>query len=301
MAHGAEHYRHEALYLALSWLRHRGAALQPCRMLIATDDPATFTRVLGEQPDIAFLPLDAARLLAWRGGADGYVHRIKPQLIAFAAAEVSAGPADALLFVDSDTAFLANPAPLFDAALAGQAVLHAREGTIEGNRSHSRSQARLFAMSQKVLFDYGGQLRRRLAPGLPLWNSGAVGLRGDRVAGVMAETLALTDLICAEMALPAAEQVALSAVLDARGLPVMAAENQLLHYHVFKEFRADIAAFLARHAGASPQEWVNSSALIDPLLRIQPKLAFNRLPKWRRQLKKHLGRGWAPLPYPWAE
>ena len=301
MAHGAEHYRQEALYLALSWLRHRDAASPACRMLVATDDAGSFTRVLGEQPDITFLPLDAARLLAWRGGADAYVHRIKPQLIAFAAGEVSAGPTDAVLFVDSDTAFLADPAPLFDAALAGRAVLHAREGTIEGNRSHSRSQARLFAMSQTAVFDYGGQPRRRLAPALPLWNSGAVGLRGDLVAGLMAETLALTDQVCAEMALPAAEQVALSAVLDARGLPVVAAENQLLHYHVFKEFRGDIAALLARHAGASPQEWVRLSATIDPALRIQPKLAFNRLPKWRRQLKKHLGRGWTPMPYPWAE
>ena len=301
MAHGAEHYRQEALYLALSWLRHRDAASPACRMLVATDDPTTFTRVLGEQPDIAFLPLDAHRLLAWRGAADGYVHRIKPQLIAFAADTVFAGPADALLFVDSDTAFLADPAPLFAAALAGQAVLHAREGSIEGNRRHSRSQGRLFAMSRVSVFDYGGQPRRHLAPGLPLWNSGAVGLRGDLVAGVMAETLSLTDQICRAMTLPAAEQVALSAVLETRGLPVVAAEEQLLHYHVFKEFRHDIEAFLARHAGASPQEWVAASALIDPLLRIQPKLDFNRLPKWRRQWKKHLGHGWSPLPYPWSD
>jgi hypothetical protein len=203
------------------------------------------------------------------------------------------------MFVDSDTAFIADPDPLFQAIAEGQVVLHAREGSIEGNRRHSRSQGRLFDMARRQRFDFAGRQQQLLAPDLPLWNSGAVGLRGDEVAPLMALTLALTDQICAAMPLATAEQVALSAVLAAQGRQIVAAESRLLHYHVFKEFRADIARFLERHADTGPQRLVELSAGIDPQQRIQPKLAFNRLPKWRRQLQKHLGRGWQALPYPW--
>ncbi len=297
MAHGAEFYRQEAVYSLLSWWRVRGHAANGCIVLVVTDEPESFSHILGLTPAIRYLPVDRARLEAWRGGPTGYVHRIKPQAILHAARTVGAGAGDAVLFVDSDTSFLADPAPLFEAVLRGDTFLHEREGTIAGNRSHSRSQARLHEMSRRHDFLLGGR-RQQLAPDLPLWNSGAVGLRGDRLF-VLEETLALTDQIVAALPLATAEQVALSAVLAQHGLPVQAAAPWLLHYHVFKEFRDDLAVFFAHYGGSTPEQWVRLSAGLDPAQRIQPKLAFNRAPKWWRQVRKLAGRPWQPLPYPW--
>ncbi|MES2184258.1 MAG: hypothetical protein V4505_06920 [Pseudomonadota bacterium] len=302
MAHGAEYYRQEAVYSLLSWWRARGhtgagAGMGDCIALVVTDAPESFTRILGLTPAIRYLPVDQARLDAWRGGPGGYVHRIKPQAILYAARTVGAGPGDAVLFVDSDTSFLADPQPLFAAVREGDTFLHEREGSIAGNRRHSRSQGRLYDMARRHAFLQGGQ-RQLLALDMPLWNSGAVGLRGDRLH-LLEETLALTDEIVAALPLATAEQVALSAVLARHGLPVRAAAPWLLHYHVFKEFRRDLAAFFGRHAGSTPAQWVLLSAGMDPLQRIQPKLAFNRLPKWWRQLRKAAGSPWKPLPYPW--
>lgn len=300
MAHGAEHFRQEAVYLLLTWLRQRRPEASGHCFLVATDRPASFTAVLGERSDIRYLPLDADTLLHWQGGPGGYVHRIKPQLIAHAAGVVGAGPADTFTFLDSDTAFLADPAPLFETVAAGRPVLHLCEGTIEGSRRLTRSHGRLHRMAQHSLFDVGGRAGQPLGLDLPLWNSGVIGLRGHEVAPVMAETLALTDQIRARLSLATAEQVALSAVLRARGRPVEAAAGWLLHYHGFKEFRADIAGFLAHHAAAdTAPDWVALSTQIDPQVRMAPKTVFMRLPKWQRQLRKHLGHGWRRLPYPW--
>lgn len=300
MAHGAACYRQEAIHLLLTWRARRttgAAGVHGAVALVVTDAPDDFRAILGEGDDVRYLPVDAAQLTAWRGGPQGYIHRIKPLAILHAVASVQGCADDAFLFVDSDTSFLADPAPLFAAVHAGDVFLHEREGTIAGNRRHTRSQGRLHAMSRTRSFTIGGRAQR-LAPDLPLWNSGAIGLRGDRF-GLIAETLELTDAIHAVLPIATAEQVALAAVLAAHRIVPRPAAPWLLHYHVFKEFRDDLAAFFAHHRGTPPDGWIALLPQVDPQRRIAPKLAFNRQPKWWRQLRKAVGRSWRPLPYPW--
>lgn len=299
MAHSAEHYRQEAIYLLLTWLRERNFDTAPCRALVATDKPESFLAILGERPEIAYLPLDMQQLLTWRGGPDGYVHRIKPQLIAYAAQYLKLGKNDALMFVDSDTAFHANPSPLFDLVMHGFAVLHTQEGNIANNRHHTRSQRRLYKLARSQALTMPGSAPYQLNLHMPLWNSGAIGLRGDMVQSVMEQTLALTDAIYKVLPIGTAEQIACSIVLHEHSIPVRTAEPFLLHYHMFKEFRADVAAFLEYHAGATSDEWITLSSEIDPVYRIVPKLAFNMKPKWWRQLRKIFYGSWQRMPYPW--
>ncbi|KAF1048745.1 hypothetical protein [Xylophilus sp.] len=295
MAHGADCFRQEAVYALLS---ARLRSTVPATALVVTDQPEFFARYLGDGADLRCLAVDRARLDAWRGGPQGYLHRIKPQAIAHAARSVGPQPGDNFLFVDSDTFFLTDPAPLFERLAAGEVLLNEPEGGLYAIRRQTRSHARLCKAARRHAFDVGGEAVR-LPMDLTLWNSGVIGLCA-RLLPVLDDTIALIDAMWPVVPIPTVEQVALSAVLARRGIRPAATTHAILHYHNFKEFRADLALFFARHDGLPPGAWVALLHEVDPAVRIQPKLAFNRLPKWWRQLRKAVGRPWRPLPYPWA-
>jgi hypothetical protein len=301
VAHGADCFCDEAAYSMLSFWRRHGESL--ATVLVATDRPEYFGRLLGADAPVRYVRLEAPRLAAWRG-PDGYVHRIKPLAFAHAAAQVApqdGGAGDAFLFADSDTVFGADLAPVFDAIVREDAVwLHALEGTIASNRRLTRSQAKLHRAARRHAFAVDGT-PWMLPPDLPLWNSGVIGVRGDRLPGLMRATVAAIDAIRPVLAIHTVEQIALSAVLARRGMPVRALEQAVLHYYHFKEFRDDLACFFARLAGRSRADKQARIDAIAPGVRGAPKFAFAARPKWWRQIRKHLDprrRGWTALPFP---
>lgn len=269
----------------------------PCTALVVTDAPQEFKAVLGDAPDVRYVPVTTQQLLCWQGGADGYVHRIKPVAMRHAAQAVGAAPTDVFMFVDSDTSFLAEPTPLLQRVAAGVVVLHEREGTIAGNRSHTRSQRRLYESARNGSIPEGA-LGASIDAAMSLWNSGVIGLRGDQL-DVLDETIDLIDRMTATLRLTTAEQVALAAVLRRRALPLEPAAHLVFHYYLFKEFRADLAAFFAQHAGEGLTQFLGAIDEIDPVRRSVPKMDFIRQPKWWRQIRKAVGHSWRPLPYPW--
>ncbi|MEH3087606.1 MAG: hypothetical protein PGN26_13980 [Xylophilus ampelinus] len=298
VAHGADWFCDEAAYSMLSFWRRHGESL--AAVLVATDRPEYFARLLGADAPVRYVRLDAPRLAAWRG-ADGYVHRIKPLALAHAAAQAGAGAGDAVLFADSDTVFDGDVAPVFAAIARDEGVwLHAREGTIASGRRLTRSQAKLHRAARRHDFMVDGA-PWRLPPELPLWNSGLIGVRGDRLADLARATVAAIDAIRPRLAIPTVEQIALSAVLARRGTPIHALERSVFHYYNFKEFRDDLARFFAALDGRSRADKQARLDAIAPALRGAPKAAFMAQPKWWRQVRKHLGRnrrGWTPLPFP---
>lgn len=294
MAHGADCYRDEAVYSILSlWRWHDPAEF---RLLVVTDDPAHFERVLGVQPAVCYLTLSAQQLNDWRGSIN-YVHRIKSCVVQWAMQVGGATARDNFLFVDSDTSFTASIGAVFARIAQGEVFLHQSEGTVEGTRHETNSKGRLYrAICAKTFHVCGTE--RSLRTGMTLWNSGAIGLRGDRI-GLLQQTIDAIDAIYPQVQINTVEQIALSAVLDLQGIPVSPCDHVLLHYHVFKEFRADLAVFFARYAGSNLAQWLAHWPEIDPAQRIQPKLQFNARPKWQRQWLKLIGRRWQPVSYPW--
>ena len=299
MAHGADCYRDEAVYSILSLWRQQ--AVDAVQVLVLTDQPAHFERVLGVHAQLRYLQLQPEQLQAWRGSVD-YLHRIKSCAMLHALQSLQAEPGaaadDVVMFVDSDTSFLAPALTLFERIRSGTVLLHASEGTPEGTHHETRSKSRLYQAIRLHRFDVCGQ-PRQLRAAMTLWNSGVIGIRADQ-AELLEQTIAAIDSIYPQVSINTVEQIALSAVLDVRGLPAAGCEEVLLHYHVFKEFRADLAQFFARYRGSSLAQWLDHWPQIDPARRIVPKLAFNARPKWQRQWLKLIGRRWEPLPYPWA-
>ena len=82
------------------------------------------------------------------------------------------------------------------------------------------------------------------------------------------QTIDAIDAIYPLVQINTVEQIALSAVLDIHKIPVHPADVAVLHYHVFKEFRGDLATFFARYAGSSLAQWLAHWPEIDPAQRM---------------------------------
>ena len=140
LVHGALSYYQEAAYSILSLWRQPGGL--GFGVVVVTDDPQPLRDLLGNAPQIQYLSYTALQRTQWIGAA-GYIHRMKPNAMAWAMSELATSGDELWAFIDSDTSFLHPPQAWFDAVAQGAVVLHAQEGTVAGNRSHSRSQRRL--------------------------------------------------------------------------------------------------------------------------------------------------------------
>lgn len=296
LVHGAPSYYHEAAYSILSlWRQSAGRSVD---VVVVTNDAQPLRNLLGDVAGLQTLIFTAQQQKDWIGPT-GYIHRMKPKAFAWAMAQLDPDGRGVWAFVDSDTAFNRPPQAWLDAVAPGRVVLHAQEGTVAGNRSHSRSQRRLADALARAPIPIRGQ-SRQIAGQAPMWNSGVIGLHASQ-RDVLTDTVELIDSLYPLITIHTIEQVALSLVLQDRGITVETCDDAVLHYHTFKEFRGDLAQFFAHHRGASVDELLVAWPEINPAVRIVPKREFNALPKWRRKLKKYFGGGWKPLPLPWPD
>jgi hypothetical protein len=294
LVHGAASYYQEAAYSLLSLWRQPGC--DAIEIVVVTDDPAPLQALIGHPPQMRYLVYSAEQRRAWQGSHD-YIHRMKPCAFGWAIDTLDNSGDPVWAFVDSDTAFTAAPGRWLGAVAQGRVVLHAQEGTIHGNRTHSRSQRRLDDACRKQAITVRGRAKR-IDGDTAMWNSGVIGLRASQ-RDILSDTVELIDTLFPICPIHTVEQVALSIVLQDRRQPVLTCESDVLHYHTFKEFRGDLARFFDHYRGAGTERLLQGWADIDPSLRIVPKREFNALPKWRRKLRRYLGGGWKPLPLPW--
>ncbi|HWS05946.1 MAG TPA: hypothetical protein VN230_09200 [Burkholderiaceae bacterium] len=294
LVHGAVSYYHEAAYSILSLWRQPGTA--DIGIVVVTNDPAPLQALIGEPPQVRYLVFSPEQRREWQGSID-YIHRMKPCAFAWAIDTLSGDGDPVWAFIDSDTAFTAAPDRWLEQVAQGTVVLHAQEGTVHGNRTHSRSQRRLDDACRRQMLTIRGKAKQ-VSGDSAMWNSGVIGLRASQ-RSILTETVALIDTLFPICPIHTVEQVALSLVLQDRAQLVATCDGDVLHYHIFKEFRDDLARFFEHYRGALLPRLLQAWPEVDPALRIVPKREFNALPKWRRKLRRYLGDGWKPLPLPW--
>ncbi len=293
ISHGQPAYAMEAAYAILS-ARANGNFDGPIH--VVTDHAQQLQQLLGNAPGIHYLHLSEERKKNFIG-TSGYVHRLKPQAIAWATREIAA-PHDQVVFLDTDTAILGPIQPWLEHIAQDHVVLNECEGPANAIPHATRSQRRAgdFFKSGTLEVD---QINHCLDPSTPLWNSGVIGFKAKQV-GWFDETTAWIDAIWPLLPIHTVEQFAFSAVLHSHRVLLVDSGKTVFHYHWFKEFRTDLHAFFA-HLGpsASYEERLTLSQTIRPDLRISPKQAFLNKPKWLRSILRRIGFNWQPLPYPW--
>ena len=283
----------EAAYSILS-ARGRGEFSGPIH--VVTDHAECLQQLLGQAPNIHFLPLSAEDKKSFVGPT-GYVHRLKPQAIAWATRQFSQ-PGDHIVFLDTDTAFLHPIQPWLDQMEEGLVILNECEGAANAIPHATRSQKRAGDFFRRASLDVKGKTHP-LDPTTPLWNSGVIGFSSHQVHW-FDEATDWIDAMWPLLAIHTVEQCAFSAVLHAHRVPLVESGEIVFHYHWFKEFRQDLMAFF-QHLGkhASYAERLALWPSIQPDLRVVPKKTFLKKPKWQRSLLRRMGRNWQPLPYAW--
>jgi hypothetical protein len=294
ISHGAPTYAMEAAY-AILCLRANGRF--DGAIHVVTDHTAELQKLLGEAHNIHYLHLSSERKLDFIS-LSGYVHRLKPQAIAWATRQI-ADKNDTVIFLDTDTAVLNDIQPLLDHIAAGKMVLNEYEGPANCIPNATRSQRRAGEFFERGTLQIEG-VEYPLDPKTALWNSGVIGFKAHQVDG-FDETTQWIDAIWPLLPIHTVEQVAFSAVMHAKGVQLVDSGNTLFHYHWFKEFRADLKAFF-EHLGpdATFAERLALSQSIRPDVRVLPKTQFLKKPKWLRSILRRMGRDWKPLPYPWT-
>lgn len=293
ISHGSDAYAMEAAYAILS-ARANGSFSGPIH--VVTDHAHRLRQLTGDAPGVHYLTLEENQKQSFIGPS-GYVHRLKPQAIAWATRQF-ADKDDLIVFLDTDTAILGDIQPWFNHMIEGRVVLNECEGPADAIANATRSQRRAGDFFKRGTLHVNG-IDEPLHPHTTLWNSGVIGFKASQVVW-FDETKDWIDAIWPLLPIHTVEQFAFSAVLHSHGVPMVESGEAVFHYHWFKEFRVDLTAFF-EHLGsqASYEERLELSQAMRPDLRVAPKREFLKKPKWLRSTLRRIGRNWRPMPYPW--
>ncbi len=226
LAYGRKTEYYRAVFAALScW------AWQPYPTVAATiytDQPGFFEPYLAGLP-ATYKYLSESYLTELKGPLQ-FVHRVKAQLIAQAFLDY---PTEELLFIDSDTFFMAAPDSLLQRLALGVPFMHQHEYrlaeavAIHAGFGQASYPEQLLALLASRSFWLGGE-PVQFHTGQSSWNSGVLGLP-RALAPLLPDILALVDELYAGTGWFLCEQLAFSLALQARG-PVQASDQLVYHY-----------------------------------------------------------------------
>lgn len=270
LAHGPAGLRAEAFYSLLSYYEVAG---NPVRILIYTDAPDAFRQVLGPRPEIVYPAVTAAQWQEWRGSSNK-VYLLKIGVLAHAAAQYPGN----LLFVDTDTIWQRDPAPLFAQLAQGERLMHVSEGTLGtgsrlGRKIYQRLKNRVFSV---VTHQF------RLTASTQLYNSGVLGF-ASTLAAQLPEVLQLADQLYAAYNKHIMEQLAFSLRFALDG-PIGEAAPYVVHYWNLKNMRPVLAQLFDQHPSCSLAELYEQATRLNLAGMHAAELAYRALPGWRRAL-----------------
>lgn len=285
LATGSSDYLNEALYSLISFYRFHAMADQ-IHVLIYTDNADYFRMRL--PPGITYRELDATIVDQWKGSL-GYVYRLKTKVLQ----EVCALHEGNFLFVDTDTVFLKDILPIFEAIERGQLFLDACEGRLIDNKGGIAKKTRRFLRRQSIFSVPADADPIYIDSRFVAWNSGTIGF-SDRVCDIFPAVEQLIDELYAKSKgkVFVVEQLALSYYFQQKGAP-QPTENFIHHYWDFKEFRPILSAFLDYHKSKPLSELIDLFGTIHPLHLASEKRKYKKLSFLEKQWRKiTTGRKW---------
>ena len=278
LAYGAEALHAEALYSLLSYYE---VARPAATVLIYTDAAASFRQVLGDKPGILYPSVSPGEWQNWRGSSNK-VYLLKIGVLSHAAQHYPGN----LLFVDTDTIWQADPAPLFAHVAQGRFVMHVSEGELASGNTLSR---KVYQHLKGQVFHVGAR-HYALDKHTVLYNSGVIGL-ASASAERLPEVAALADQLYAAYNKHIMEQLAFSLWFEEDSTVVEAAPY-VLHYWNLKAARPLLTQLFNSQATRSLTAFHQQATALNLASLHEAELTYRQLPSWRRTLLKLLGRHW---------
>jgi len=198
------------------------------RTIIYTDDPDYFRSLLENLP-LEYVLLTLPMLDAMLNGGD-YIHRRK---IAVIDETYKKYPLEDVLFIDSDTFFIADPKDWLKSFKEGKSFMHVAEFSFEKAVQHFTSfQQEIFPISFINLIEskkfYIDNIEEQLNRNQVSWNSGVLGLPSN-IGKYMKDIFALSDEFYEKTSWRISEQLAFSLVLQLK-TEVYPSNQYVYHY-----------------------------------------------------------------------
>lgn len=278
LAYGSADLHAEAIYSLLSYYK---VARQPVQVLIYTDAAAAFEQVLGAWPEVHYPAVTPAEWQSWRGSSNK-VYLLKIGVLGHAAQHYPGN----LLFVDTDTIWQADPAPLFAQIAQGQVVMHVSEGRLASGNTLSR---KVYHRLKGRVFIVTGR-KYVVNKTTVLYNSGVIGLASTATEH-LTEVVALADQLYAAYNKHMMEQLAFSLWFEV-DKPVAEAAPYVLHYWNLKAARPWLTRVFKRYSGQSLEAFYQQATALNLAGLHAEEMVYRQLPVWRRTLRKLAGRQW---------
>ncbi len=278
LAYGSPDLYAEAVYSLLSYYRVARSTVQ---VLIYTDAAAAFKQVLGERPDVYYPTVTPDEWQHWRGSSNK-VYLLKIGVLTHAAQHYPGS----LLFVDTDTIWQIDPAPLFAQIERGQFIMHVSEGKLAtGNelsrKIYRRLKGHVFVIAQREL---------SIDSTTVLYNSGVLGL-SSTLATQLTEVVTLADQLYEAYNKHMMEQLAFSMWFGATS-SISEAAPYVLHYWNLKAIRPFLTRIFQQHAPHSLEAFYEKATALNLKELHESEMQYRALPSWRRTLLKLVGRRW---------
>jgi hypothetical protein len=277
LAYGPSDICSEAIYSILSYNKVAQESLAD--IYVYTDSPEAFQKVLGEQKNVYYPAISPGQWQAWQGSR---VYLLKIAVLEHAAANYPGN----LLFVDTDTIWMRDPAPVFHTISQGQRFMHVCEGTLAHGNHLSRKIYRHLRGKQWQV----GALSFRINEHTELYNSGIIGFSSPAVT-VLPEVRELAEALYATYNKHLMEQLAFSMRFQVDG-SIAEAAPYVLHYWNLKSIRPFLAQLFQKYEHRGPDELYKRATRLDIPRLHQEEFAYRNLPRWRRTMLKLLGRRW---------
>lgn len=295
LAFGNDVFIREAAYSILSFIAIHGTE-HSVNIIIVTDRIDAAKKHLGNMEGINYVEISDAQIKEWRG-PNNYLYRIKPECLKHVSNLYGGDVTDIFCLLDTDTVWSRNIAPCLAMARIGNTIfMDASEGKLRIVKHMFRDRRTLHSLANRQWTINGKNFI--ISGEMELWNSGAIMLQRKHMHYID-ETIAVIDALWKYATITTLEQNALSIVAHNNQVQVNPLNGTIFHYHEYKEFRHELRAFFSHYQGAPAHVLAQHTLRLHPQIRMQPKIAFYQLPRWRRSLFQKFGKTWTPLPLPW--
>jgi hypothetical protein len=222
---GKQHEYRRAILTIYSFYAHYGWP-SAARVILFTDDAAFFKPYL-EPFAVDYIFLSPEKIKSMRGEID-FLHRMKIVVID-EAMQISQ---DDILYVDSDTFFIADPRSIEKRIAPGTAFMHLKEYDFESLKDKPLPAGKTFRAFYELLrgnrFDLVDKKGITIPTTAISWNAGVMAFHHSHRA-LLNDVYLLTDQFYPPTSNHASEQYAFSIVLQQR-LNVQACDDVVYHY-----------------------------------------------------------------------
>jgi hypothetical protein len=223
---GGENEYRRCILSIWSFFAQVSAEWQGSNVFLFTDQPGFFKAYLEGLP-VWYCLLTPEKIQEMRGEL-GFLHRMKIRIIE----EVLNSSKENILYVDSDTFFVRDPAPLFRNIGKDNSVMHTNEYAFNWLKEMPLPAGAPFHAVLNVIEEHyfalpGGE-KTRFSPALSSWNAGVIMLHSEQQR-FLPDVYAITDQLYRQTKNHSCEQYAFSIVLQTK-TDVLSCAEFVYHY-----------------------------------------------------------------------